>query len=144
MTKDQIILSSVLNNLVLGNGILALTPSSDSINYDLMIGMSLSCIFCCLIFYKINVSRWNIASLFFLSVGLTLVMEFIGVSIAAVITGIGHNELGFLPIIKNFVVGIFMAFFGIMVVFPLSIVFFLLNCYWLIVYQKVLKKESQN
>ncbi|PXV69277.1 hypothetical protein CLV62_101546 [Dysgonomonas alginatilytica] len=144
MNRRLIILLCIFSNLLLGNGIIYWWASSSaSINWDLMIGMSLSCVLCYLFIFKyINFKSWNIIKLMFFSIFTCVVIELIGCSFASVVTGLKKEESDyFFDTLKGLGIGFFLGIMGNILMFPITITMGVLNLFWFRKFQKSLALE---
>lgn len=144
MSSRLIIFLCILSNLLVGNGIVYLwASSSSSVNWDLMIGMSLSCILCYLFIFKyINLKSWNIIKLMFFSIFACVVIELIGCSFASVVTGLKKEESDyFFDTLKGLGIGLFLGVLGNILMFPITITMGVLNLFWFRKFQKSLTLE---
>lgn len=144
MDKRIIVLLCIFTNLLVGNGIIYLwASSSGSVNWNLMIGMSLSCILCYLVVFKyINFRNWHILNVLLLSLLTCVVIELIGCSFAAVITGSGLESNLLYNTLKGLVVGFFMGIMGNLLMFPITITLGIANIFWFQKYKRIALKES--
>lgn len=138
MDRRSIILFCILSNLIVGNGIVYCWSSiGGSINWDLMIGMTLSCILCYLLVFKyINFRNWHTLVVLILSLLTCVVIELIGCAFASVVTGFRmENVKSFYTVFKGLGVGLVLGIMGNMLMFPITITMGIANLFWFRKYQ---------
>lgn len=121
--KNLIILSAILMNLAIGNGILYYAgsdPYSPNINYTLMLGMSIACIIVYLLVFRYaDFQKHFVPKLAVISIMCCMVIILLGNAIAVTIESPG-----------NLLATLMMGIFGNIVLLPVSIVLGLLNLFW--------------
>lgn len=138
MDKRSVLLYCILSNLLVGNGIVFCWSSiGRSVNWDLMIGMTLSCILCYLLVFKnINFRKWHIILVLLLSILTCIVIELIGCAFASVVTGFGMGNVNsFYTIFKGLAVGFLLGILGNILIFPITITIGIANLFWFRKYQ---------
>lgn len=147
MDKRTIVFYCILSNLLLGNAIIYWGGAhSNSVNWHLMIGMTLSCILCYLLVFRyINFKSWNVLKILLLSLLTCVFIELIGCSFASVVTASLSNETGFFYIVfKGLLIGFFMGIMGNILMFPITIAMGIANVFWFYKYQQaVLNKTNR-
>lgn len=141
MDRRSIVLFCILSNLLVGNGIVFFWSSySGSINWDLMIGMTLSCILSYLLVFRyINFKKWSFLALLILSLLTCVFIELVGCSFASVVTGFrGGNVYSIYTVFKGLGVGFFLGIMGNILMFPITIGMGVANLFWFRKYQKAM------
>ena len=147
MDKRAIILYCILTNLLLGNGIIfGGGIHSNSVNWHLMIGMTLSCILCYLLVFRyINFRNWHVLKVLILSLLTCVFIVLIGCSFASVVTSFFSVETGFLNIVfKGLIIGFFLGLVGNVLMFPVTITMGIANLFWFNKYQSAQNKDNKD
>nr|WP_297162620.1 hypothetical protein [uncultured Dysgonomonas sp.] len=133
MDKRSVILFCIFSNLLIGNGIIFCWSSyGGSVNWDLMIGMTLSCVLCYLfVFRYIHFKKWSFLKMLILSLLTCVAIELIGCSFASVVTGfkIGNVD-SFYTVVKGLGVGFILGIIGNLLMFPITIIMGAANLFW--------------
>ena len=115
----------ILTNLLIGNGILFLGGKSsfgESVNYPLMVGMSITCTIFYLLFFKYsNYQTYSSLKLILVSILSCMAIIFLG-NVLALFIKEPINE-----VLNNLVATIFMGIMGNIILLPISIALGLLN-----------------
>ncbi len=140
MDKHSVILFCIFSNLLVGNGIIFCWSSyGGSVNWDLMIGMTLSCILCYLLVFRyINFKKWSFLKILILSLLTCVAIQLVGCSFASVVTGFRKDDVNFLyTIFMGLGVGFVLGIIGNMLMFPITIIMGAANLFWFRKYQMV-------
>ncbi|QIK54994.1 hypothetical protein G7051_11860 [Dysgonomonas sp. HDW5B] len=140
MDKRSVILFCIFSNLLVGNGIIfCWSWYGGSVNWDLMIGMSLSCILCYLLVFRyINFKKWSFLKILILSLLTCVAIQLVGCSFASVVTGFRKDDVNFLyTIFMGLGVGFVLGIIGNMLMFPITIIMGAANLFWFRKYQMV-------
>ena len=140
MDKHSVILFCIFSNLLVGNGIIFCWSSyGGSVNWDLMIGMTLSCILCYLLVFRyINFKKWSFLKILILSLLTCVAIQLVGCSFASVVTGFRKDDVNFLyTIFMGLGVGFVLGIIGNMLMFPITIIMGAANLFWFRKYQTV-------
>lgn len=140
MDKHSVILFCIFSNLLVGNGIIFCWSSyGGSVNWDLMIGMTLSCILCYLLVFRyINFKKWSFLKMLILSLLTCVAIQLVGCSFASVVTGFRKDDVNFLyTIFMGLGVGFVLGIIGNMLMFPITIIMGAANLFWFRKYQMV-------
>ena len=140
MNRRSVILFCIFSNLLVGNGIIFCWSSYGGlVNWDLMIGMTLSCILCYfLVFRYINFKKWSFLKILILSLLTCVAIELIGCSFASVVTGFRIGNVNSLyTIFKGLGVGFVLGIMGNILMFPITIIMGVANLFWFRKYQTV-------
>lgn len=147
MDKRTIIFYCILSNLLLGNGIIFFGGMhSDSVNWHLMIGMTLACILSYLLIFRwVNFRNWHILKVLILSLLTCVFIELIGCSFASVVTAYESGETGVFNIVfKGLIIGFFMGIMGNVMMFPITITMGIANLFWFRKYQIVQNEVNKD
>ena len=140
MDKHSVILFCIFSNLLVGNGIIfCWSWYGGSVNWDLMIGMTLSCILCYLLVFRyINFKKWSFLKILILSLLTCVAIQLVGCSFASVVTGFRKDDVNFLyTIFMGLGVGFVLGIIGNMLMFPITIIMGAANLFWFRKYQMV-------
>ncbi|QIK60427.1 hypothetical protein G7050_11560 [Dysgonomonas sp. HDW5A] len=140
MDKRSVILFCIFSNLLVGNGIIFCWSSyGGSVNWDLMIGMTLSCILCYLLVFRyINFKKWSFLKILILSLLTCVAIQLVGCSFASVVTGFRKDDVNSLyTIFMGLGVGFVLGIIGNMLMFPITIIMGAANLFWFRKYQMV-------
>ncbi len=140
MNKHSVILFCIFSNLLVGNGIIFCWSSyGGSVNWDLMIGMSLSCILCYLLVFRyINFKKWSFLKILILSLLTCVAIQLVGCSFASVVTGLSKGDVNSIyTIFMGLGVGFVLGIIGNMLMFPITIIMGAANLFWFRKYQTV-------
>lgn len=140
MDKRSVILFCIFSNLLVGNGIIFCWSSyGGSVNWDLMIGMTLSCILCYLLVFRyINFKKWSFLKILILSLLTCVAIQLVGCSFASVVTGFRKDDVNSLyTIFMGLGVGFVLGIIGNMLMFPITIIMGAANLFWFRKYQTI-------
>ena len=140
MDKRSVILFCIFSNLLVGNGIIfCWSWYGGSVNWDLMIGMTLSCILCYLLVFRyINFKKWSFLKILILSLLTCVAIQLVGCSFASVVTGFRKDDVNSLyTIFMGLGVGFVLGIIGNMLMFPITIIMGAANLFWFRKYQMV-------
>ncbi len=140
MDKHSVILFCIFSNLLVGNGIIfCWSWYGGSVNWDLMIGMTLSCILCYLLVFRyINFKKWSFLKILILSLLTCVAIQLVGCSFASVVTGFRKDDVNSLyTIFIGLGVGFVLGIIGNMLMFPITIIMGAANLFWFRKYQMV-------
>lgn len=140
MDKRSVILFCIFSNLLVGNGIIfCWSWYGGSVNWDLMIGMTLSCILCYLLVFRyINFKKWSFLKILILSLLTCVAIQLVGCSFASVVTGFRKDDVNSLyTIFMGLGVGFVLGIIGNMLMFPITIIMGAANLFWFRKYQTV-------
>lgn len=138
MDKRSVILFCIFSNLLVGNGIIfCWSWYGGSVNWDLMIGMTLSCILCYLLVFRyINFKKWSFLKILILSLLTCVAIQLVGCSFASVVTGFRKDDVNSLyTIFIGLGVGFVLGIIGNMLMFPITIIMGAANLFWFRKYQ---------
>ena len=124
-TETKITLIIILTNLIIGNGILFFGGKSsfeESVNYPLMIGMSITCILFYFLFFKYSdFETYSNLKLILYSILICMTIIFFGNLFALLI------KEPISEVVNNIPATIFMGIMGNVIFFPISLILGLLN-----------------
>ncbi|MEN9920066.1 MAG: hypothetical protein RL662_2502 [Bacteroidota bacterium] len=144
MPSVLIMIIGVFANLVAGNSVLFFgTSDIQSVNYDLMAGMSMACIYCYLFVFKnLCLKTKSLPYLLLISVLTCFAIVWLGCIIASVFTAIRLEDQFLLGVFKGIATGFFLGIVGNLGMIGITVPLGLLNVFWFKIYRDRLLSDD--